>query len=141
MDGTDRQPIGYWLKHLDRLIEDTFERALATERLTRRHWQTLNAVQSGPVTQAGLDEALAPFLADDPDGARAAVDDLVARGWMERSGGPLRLTAVGEVAFAGVRATVTATRRQVMDGVSPEEYSAVVDVLRRMSANLEPAAG
>ena len=27
----NRRPIGYWLKHLDRLIEDTFERTLGTE--------------------------------------------------------------------------------------------------------------
>jgi hypothetical protein len=35
------RPIGWWLKHLDGLIEAAFDRALATERLSRRHWQTV----------------------------------------------------------------------------------------------------
>jgi hypothetical protein len=34
------RPIGWWLKHLDGLIEAAFDRALATER-PRRHWQTV----------------------------------------------------------------------------------------------------
>jgi hypothetical protein len=41
----NRRPIGYWLKHLDRLIEDTFERTLSMEGLTRRHWQVLNTLE------------------------------------------------------------------------------------------------
>ncbi len=35
----ERRPIGYWLKHLDGLIERAFEGALGTAGLTRRHWQ------------------------------------------------------------------------------------------------------
>ena len=31
-----QRPIGYWLKHLDRLIDQAAERALAEEHLTRR---------------------------------------------------------------------------------------------------------
>ena len=33
MSEQDRRPIGYWLKHLDRLIEQSFERTLGAEGL------------------------------------------------------------------------------------------------------------
>jgi hypothetical protein len=63
----DRRPIGYWLKHLDRLIEDNFDRLLASEGLTRRHWQLLNTLHRGPSTHEELAEAVAPFVTDHPD--------------------------------------------------------------------------
>jgi hypothetical protein len=44
----DRRPIGYWLKRLDGLIEQHFERTLAGEGVTRRQWQALNPCTSGP---------------------------------------------------------------------------------------------
>jgi hypothetical protein len=34
----DRRPIGYWLKHLDGLLEGAFDRTLAGQGVTRRHW-------------------------------------------------------------------------------------------------------
>jgi hypothetical protein len=46
----DRHPIGYWLKHLDSLIEAAGERALAGQGVTRRHWQALNTLQERPST-------------------------------------------------------------------------------------------
>jgi hypothetical protein len=46
----DRRPIGYWLKHLDGLIEAAVERALAGQGVTRRHGQALNTLQERPST-------------------------------------------------------------------------------------------
>jgi hypothetical protein len=40
----DRRPIGYWLKHLDGLIEAAFSRTLAGQGVTRRHWQALKTL-------------------------------------------------------------------------------------------------
>src|SRR4029450_9529752 len=61
----DRRPIGYWLKHLDRPIEETFERPLSSTGLTRRHWQVLNTLNSGRTTNVELAVALRPFVVDD----------------------------------------------------------------------------
>ena len=55
------RPIGYWLKHLDRLIEQASERALAEEHLTRRHWQIMNVLRKSPLGPAALADALRPF--------------------------------------------------------------------------------
>jgi len=49
---TTEAPIGYWLKHLDGLIEAHFDRALTHHNLARRHWQALNMLSGGPLTRS-----------------------------------------------------------------------------------------
>jgi hypothetical protein len=89
----DRRPIGYWLKHLDRLIEETFERTLSSAGLTRRHWQVLNTLNSGRTTTVELAVALRPFVIDDGAPIQIVIDDLVTRGWVRRlDTGDLELT-------------------------------------------------
>ena len=134
----ERRPIGYWLKHLDRLIEGHFERTLASEGLTRRHWQVLNTLRTRPSTRAEIAEALGPFLVDDPGAERRVVGDLLARGWVAQGQGDLlELTAAGTRAHAALLERVGATRQLLLRGVSEEEYRAVIDILRRMAENLE----
>jgi hypothetical protein len=47
---TDRRPIGFWLKLVDRLIDERLGAPLGT--LSRRHWQVMNVVHHGPATQS-----------------------------------------------------------------------------------------
>ena len=137
----DRRPIGYWLKHLDRLIEENFARTLAGEGLTRRHWQVLNTLQTAPSSRDAIAEALAPFLAGDPGAAGPVVDDLVGRGWVAADpNDELALTEAGTRARAALLERVAGTRRLLVQGISDEEYLATVDVLRRKAENLERAA-
>jgi hypothetical protein len=117
------KPIGYWLKHLDTLLENAMSRALTDHGTSRREWQVLNAAADDQF--AG---ALAPF-----DGVDEAVAALTARGWLADG----RLTEDGRAAHAAVSERVTGFRRQVVEGVSPEEYRATVGVLTRMAANLD----
>jgi hypothetical protein len=44
------RPIGYWLKHLDRLIEEAFGDALAEQALSRRHWQAMKGPSQKPAS-------------------------------------------------------------------------------------------
>ncbi len=134
----DRRPIGYWLKHLDGLIEAAFERTLTSEGVTRRHWQALNTLHERPSTQAAIAVALAPFLADDPEADERVIDELVTRGWVERGEGDvLKLTPAGTTAHAALLERIQATRQRLVRGVTQQEYLATVDVLRRMAGNLE----
>lgn len=133
-----RRPIGYWLKRIDHLIESTFDHALAAEGLTRRHWQVLNTIATGPATRAQLDTALAPFLVDDPLAASRALDDLIARGWVSEG---LSLTSAGQTGHVSVSARIQQARRSIMTGISDEEYARTVDILEQMAHNLEPVAG
>jgi DNA-binding MarR family transcriptional regulator len=134
----DRRPIGYWLKRLDRLIEEHFERTLAGEGVTRRQWQALNTLHQRPSTQAELAEALQPFLVDDPGAGRRVIHELVVRGWVRQGEGDrLALTPAGAGAHAGLLERIQATRQLLVRGVTHEEYLAAIDVLRRMAENLE----
>lgn len=137
----DRRPIGYWLKHLDRLLEQTFERTLEAEHLTRRHWQVLNTLIAGPTANRSLAAALEPFIGDNPTALNGVMNDLLRRGWvLEREDGDFELSAEGRSSHAVVMQKVAATRQLVRRGISDDDYVAVVAILQRMSSNLESNA-
>ena len=48
MADEESRPIGYWLKHLDGLLEQTFDHVLARNGVRRRHWQVLDTLRGGP---------------------------------------------------------------------------------------------
>jgi hypothetical protein len=142
MDTGGSRPIGYWLKHLDRLIEAAFERALAGDGLSRRHWQVMNVLAAAPSDADGLAAALRPFWDEGAVPLGEVTAELERRGWAAREGGrALALTAAGRAAHAAVAERVDAARRVAAEGVTGDEYVATVAVLRRMAANLERAAG
>ena len=128
----DNKPIGWWLKEVDRLLEESFEQVLAADGLTRRQWQALSAA-AGPESIAA---ALAPFLTGDPTDLATVTDPLVERGWLSGED----LTATGRKALEALTAKVQAQRRRVTAGVSDQEYVATVGVLRRMAENLRGSA-
>jgi DNA-binding MarR family transcriptional regulator len=134
---TDRRPIGFWLKLVDRLLDEGFDRLLGDRGLSRRHWQALTALQGGPTTVAELDTRLAPFLDDRQPSTRPVLDDLAARGWATWAAGDRAAsTPAGADAHAGLLAEVSDQRRRVTEGVSADEYQGTVAVLARMAANL-----
>jgi hypothetical protein len=109
-------PIGFWLKELDRRIEVTFERALGD--VSRREWQLLNGSPEELRAFEGVDDALAK---------------LEARGWLRKG----ELTEAGRDAREQLALRVGAVRREMIEGVSAEEYEVTVHTLTRMAANLD----
>ena len=131
-----QRPIGYWVKQLDRAIEDAFTDALSARRVTRRHWQVLSLVRETAPTREAVTEQLGSF---DRSGhaADGVLDELVARGWVERdAGGRHRLGAAGAAAYDDLAREVEALRLRTSEGVREEEYRTAVEVLRRMTENL-----
>jgi DNA-binding MarR family transcriptional regulator len=134
----DRQrPIGWWVKRLDRLLEEAVDSVVSAEGLTRRHWQVLHSLANGTSQEADLRSALADFAGD----VDAVVDDLVHRGWVRGSTDGLALTDAGWSAHERVAAAVGRFRRQVAEGVSEQEYEQAVHVLGRMVENAERVLG
>ncbi len=78
MAPADERPIGFWLKLVDRLIDDSFDATLGQAVLTRRHWQVLAMLRNGPATLQQLDAETAPFLGSCERTTRPVVDDLWA---------------------------------------------------------------
>jgi DNA-binding PadR family transcriptional regulator len=132
-------PIGYWLKRLDRAIDGALDAPLAAEELTRRHWQTLNFLHEGPSDAPALAEALRPFWGQGAITLDEVLGDLERRVLVANDGARYTLTAAGTATRAKLAEQVDATRRRLVDGVTREDYLATVEVLQRMTANLEGA--
>jgi hypothetical protein len=138
-DGPAGYPIGYWLKRLDAAIEDALASTLAAEGLARRHWQTMNFLHEGPSDEPALAEALRPFWGQGAITLDEVLGDLERRALVLDDGGRYALTAEGEATRARIAEQVDLTRSRLVDGVAREEYLATVQVLQRMTANLEDA--
>jgi DNA-binding MarR family transcriptional regulator len=132
------RPIGYWIKLLDRLIDESFEAAIGAEGLTRRHWQALNVIRSGPVDAGRMDAELAAFLTGEAPTTGPVLDDLRARGWVADDAGRLSLTPAGTTAYAALAERVGANRARIARGVSEADYATTVATLTTMCANLQP---
>lgn len=129
---TDRRPIGFWLKLVDRLIDECLAKTLGD--LTRRHWQVLNVVQKGTVDQVGIDARARPFLNRELTTAQE-VADLRDRGWIVGID-TMELTELGTREFRRLLDAVSADRSKLMAGIASEEYAATVSTLERMARNL-----
>jgi len=97
-----QKPIGHWLKTLDRLIDENFDRALAAEGVQRRHWQILNILQASPAPDAEIAVALGPFWAEGAIAPGEFMDDLTRRGWITGHE-PRQLTQDGQAALDAIR--------------------------------------
>ena len=133
------RPIGYWLKKLDRLIDNHFDLQLSNAGLTRRQWQLLNLLENDPRSVPDLEAELEPFLQDAGD-LSEPLSGLVTRGWAESKDNIVNLTETGQAHFEIVKAKVAELPQALMTGISPEEYQATIDVLSRMAANMESNA-
>jgi DNA-binding MarR family transcriptional regulator len=135
--GSER-PIGYWLKKLDRLIDEQFEQQLGQAGLSRRQWQVINLLEGDPRSVPELQSELEPFLQEDPDDLTDALSGLVTRGWVASQDNIVNLTETGQAQLKLIKAKVAELRQASMAGISPEEYQTTIDVLARMARNLEP---
>ena len=134
----ERRPIGYWLKHLDRLIDEAFERALDADGLTRRHWQVLNTLAAGPSTTAALTAALQPFVQEDAKAVEVIIKDFFDRGWVRNvPDGGVEISERGRAVHEAAMNRVAETRQDLRRGITDDEYVSVVRILQRMASNLE----
>lgn len=132
------QPIGYWSGVAYRAVTDRIRAALGEEQLTQPHWWILNHVAGAPGewNRRRLAEILLPY-------ADAGVDlgpvfaDLIAREWLvEGAAGALTLSDAGEAGLIRARDRNAGAHALIHEDISPGEYAACVNVLRRMVANL-----
>lgn len=125
------RPLGYWLKHIDSLLDDTFGELLAKEGLTRRHWQVLNTLATGPHTMTGLAEATQPF-----GNVGTTVAELTRRGWVT---GDHELTEQGRQAHQDIQRKVLELRAKTREGISDEEFGTLLTLLERIATNVSNA--
>ena len=135
------RPIGFWLKLVDRMIDEQFASTLEEHGVTRRQWQLLNVLSRETATVEQLDAAVAPFLSansDDPTENSSAehLIELVESTWVAETGARYQLTERGHLAFERLAEVVTTQRTVMTVGLSADEYEATVGALERMARNL-----
>ncbi|SFP84764.1 DNA-binding transcriptional regulator, MarR family [Amycolatopsis arida] len=142
MDTSPDRPIGYWPRHVHELLESTMTVRLADQRLTRRHWQALNAVtETAPIAPAELADRLAPFHTAEPPTLDTALADLTTRGWLGTdTEGRIVPTPAGRQEHARARGAIANYRKRTVEGISQRQYADMVATLRRMADNLERMA-
>jgi len=138
---TDTRPIGFWLRLVDRLIDEQFARTLEEHGVTRRQWQLMNVLANGPASVAQLDAEVAPFLqaATDDSPAETSVEhltELIESAWVDATPTGYELTERGRSSLARLEAVVAEQRTVITAGLSEDEYGATVRVLERMAQNL-----
>lgn len=121
------RPFGFWLKVIDRRLDEAMGDLFTEEGLTRRDWRRLNLV-AGTVTDPRMSEKLA---------ARPErVEPLVERGWVEGEPGAWRLTEAGETARASLQERVATLRAKVAGAVSPEDFATTMASLEAIAGEL-----
>lgn len=131
------RPIGYWLKLVDRLIDEQFASTLEEHGVTRRQWQLLNVLSQGPATVEQLDAAVAPFLAaDDTESSVDHLTELIDSGWVDATPAGYDITERGRGAFERLAEVVATQRTAMSQGLTAEQYEQTIAVLERMARNL-----
>ncbi|MFB6611096.1 MarR family winged helix-turn-helix transcriptional regulator [Agromyces sp. NPDC056379] len=126
-DSTSPRPFGFWLRVIDRRLDEAMRELFAEEGITRRDWRRLNLV-AGTVTDPRMSERLA---------ARPErVEPLVERGWVEGEPGAWRLTEAGETARASLQERVATLRAKVAGAVSPEDFATTMASLEAIAGEL-----
>lgn len=134
----EQRPIGYWLKLVDRLIEQQFAATLDEHGVTRRQWQLLNVLARGVSTVEQLDEAIAPFLGegDTVESSAEHLTELIDSAWVDATPEGYELTDRGRTAFGTLAEVVAQQRTLVAQGIEETEYLETVGVLEKMARNL-----
>jgi hypothetical protein len=131
------RPVGYWLKLVDRLIDEQFAATIEEHGVTRRQWQLLNVLSRQRATVEQLDAAVAPFLsADDGESSAGHLTELIESGWVATTVAGYELTERGRVAFERLTAVVAQQRTVMAEGIDEDDYGRAIAVLERMAWNL-----
>ena len=131
------RPIGFWLKLVDRMIDEQFASTLEEHGVTRRQWQLLNVLTHEPATVDALDAAVAPFLsAEQGESSAEHLAELVDSGWVIVAQTRYQLTDRGSTALDRLTSVVGTQRTQITQGLTQEQYDETLKVLETMARNL-----
>jgi DNA-binding MarR family transcriptional regulator len=132
-----RRPVDFWLRLLDRLINEHFGKALDEHGITRRQWEVMNLLSRGPVSHDELVEALARVHREvEPATLADELSELEDSGWLRRREQEYELTELGYTSYRRLEPVLRATDEEIGRGISREDFATVLEVLERMAMNL-----
>lgn len=103
--------------------------------MTRRQWQVLRMLSSGPATGDEINAAIAPLIREEGESAADSVDELVDSGWVA-PGEHCELTGTGQDAFARLSDVVESAYTEISANVSAEDQTTTAASLEQMARNL-----
>jgi DNA-binding MarR family transcriptional regulator len=135
--------LGHWVKVINHDATVKMNRLLKPFGLTRSSWYVLHRVnEAGRISQKALQED----IGIESGSMAIVVDGLVRKGWLDRTSSEkdrranyLELTPKGAARWKAVPDIATVLRKEMMRGVTEEEESTAVAILKKCSANLAKA--
>ena len=131
-------PIGYWLKQADEVLTEQINQAQAMHGVSRTEWQILNLLkENGRATRESIFQTMRTFV--DTSEFQEIINRLAERGWIDESvgSGELQLTEAGQRQHERIFATQKEVRQRAMQGISQDEYTTTIRVLKQMIENLD----
>lgn len=134
---TATRPIGFWLKLVDRLIDEQFQQVLSEHNVTRPQWEILNILSPGPGSLDRLNHELAPFF-ETVDGGCAVehIAGLIDRGWVDVAFEYYELTGAGAVKHAELHRIVAKTRTSAIAELDEDDYATTLRSLEKVARTL-----
>jgi hypothetical protein len=134
---TDQRPIGFWLKLVDRMIDERFASTLEEHGVTRRQWQLLTVLSRGSANVEQLDAAVAPFLSTvEAESSTEHLGELIESGWVGLAESQYVITERGSTAYTRLAEVVTANREIASEGISEADYATTLGTLEQFARNL-----
>ena len=132
-----QRPVDFWLKLVDKLINEQFSRTLEEHGVTRRQWEVMNLLSRGPASHDELAQALAPFRTElEAITLTEDLAELVESGWLAIQEDVYELTDRGRTSYQRLEPVLRSINEQIVRGVRTEDYSTTLEVLERMARNL-----
>jgi DNA-binding MarR family transcriptional regulator len=133
---TAPQPLSFWIRTMDSLLQEEFARAAEDADIDRGQWQVLTRLRLGGVADDVLRDGLAPFVADD-DTVDSVVDRVVKDDLVEHQANEYRLTSRGLERVDEVEEkTLSDIHGRAFDGVTQEDEDHLLSTLERVATNL-----
>lgn len=133
---TAPQPLTYWVRTLDTLLQDEYARAAERAGLDRGQGQVLTRLRVGAVADDAIRDGLAPFLVDG-DTVDDVLDRVVGDGLVEHQANEYRLTNRGSERVAELEdEAVGEIEERALEGVPAAERDGLLATLERAAANL-----
>ncbi|MEZ0577509.1 hypothetical protein [Nocardioides sp. MH1] len=133
---TAPQPLSFWVRTLDMLMQDEFARAANGAGIDEGQWQVLTRLRTGAVADDVLHEGLAQFVPAD-----ATVDDVVRAaekaGLVQHQANEWRLTDKGFDRVAQVEEqTLGDLQGRAFADVADDDRERVLATLEKVATNL-----
>ncbi|UBM58293.1 hypothetical protein LAG90_15925 [Marinilongibacter aquaticus] len=132
---SEKLPIGYYLKKVDKLLTESINEIHASEGINRLEWQVLNGLYLKPnQAKNELQELMQPFAS--PESLEKLLANLSTRELISVSD-KLKLSPKGITLHQSCLKKQNDFRQHVMRGIANEDYTLMIKTLEKIIDNIQ----